>query len=239
MKIGEIAKKYKISVRTIRYYEELGLLKSEREASNVRSFNNKEIERLELILLFKGMHFTLNEIKDILINKDAKDIFSLFKDKICEIDKEINRLSNEKQSVSTVLHMIKARGIEQINLKEFIKEQIYINKRNEGMINVETNNLGMCIEIGEKLIPLANKQENGSLIDEIKWMRKEMEKNFNYKFDLIRVRDNLKTLNEWEYRIIQDNTVLVQENVEEFNDDEKVQKIGESIKKNVMKNMEK
>lgn len=65
MKIGELAKKYKISKDTIRYYVEKGLLLPNKSGAQM-NFTQREREDLELILKYKDLQFQLKEIKELL-----------------------------------------------------------------------------------------------------------------------------------------------------------------------------
>jgi DNA-binding transcriptional MerR regulator len=66
--ISELAAMFDISSRTIRYYEEVGLLASEnRESlSKQRTYTNHERRRLKLILRGKKLGFSLQEIKEMI-----------------------------------------------------------------------------------------------------------------------------------------------------------------------------
>ncbi|PFA63172.1 MerR family transcriptional regulator [Bacillus sp. AFS015802] len=63
-KLGEIAG---VSTRTIRYYDEIELLKPARtNSSGYRIYGQKEVDRLQQILFYKELGVGLDEIKDIL-----------------------------------------------------------------------------------------------------------------------------------------------------------------------------
>ena len=67
MRIGELARRAGVTTRTIRYYEGLGLLESERrEASGHRQYGEDAIRRLEKIDFLKRMGLTLDEIAEII-----------------------------------------------------------------------------------------------------------------------------------------------------------------------------
>ena len=56
-----------ISIRTLHYYDEIGLLKpSEISDSGYRYYDEKAIERLQQILLFRELEFPLKAIKEII-----------------------------------------------------------------------------------------------------------------------------------------------------------------------------
>ncbi|MCS7143876.1 MAG: MerR family DNA-binding transcriptional regulator [Archaeoglobaceae archaeon] len=64
--ISELAREFEISTRTIRYYEELGLLSPKRTSGNQRVFTKRDKARLKLILRGKKLGFSLSEIKEMI-----------------------------------------------------------------------------------------------------------------------------------------------------------------------------
>ncbi|WP_163100676.1 MerR family DNA-binding protein [Peribacillus alkalitolerans] len=66
--ISELASMFDISSRTIRYYEEIGMLVSENRQSltQQRIYTHKERRRLKLILRGKKLGFSLQEIKEMI-----------------------------------------------------------------------------------------------------------------------------------------------------------------------------
>jgi len=63
--ITDLAKQYQITARTIRHYEELGLLSPSRKGTH-RIFNTGDHVRLGLILRGKRIGFSLSEISEII-----------------------------------------------------------------------------------------------------------------------------------------------------------------------------
>ncbi len=64
--IGDIAKRLNVSQRTIRYYEELGLLTPTRTRGGFRVYAEGEVERLKTILLLKELGMSLDEIVSLI-----------------------------------------------------------------------------------------------------------------------------------------------------------------------------
>ena len=59
-----------VSVRTLHYYEEIGLLVPVREANGYRAYLPEDVERLRRILFYRSCGIALSDIKDAL---DASD----------------------------------------------------------------------------------------------------------------------------------------------------------------------
>ncbi|MGD6804638.1 MerR family transcriptional regulator [Rossellomorea aquimaris] len=64
--ISDLAEEFKLTTRTIRYYEELDLLTPARDDGGRRVYSRKEYARLKLILRGKRFGFSLEEIKEMI-----------------------------------------------------------------------------------------------------------------------------------------------------------------------------
>ncbi|MBE7718874.1 MerR family transcriptional regulator [Lacrimispora indolis] len=76
--INKLAKLAGVSTRTLRYYDELGLLTPARVSSNgYRIYGQKEIDRLQQILFYRELGVSLEEIRNILDSKDFDGLSAL------------------------------------------------------------------------------------------------------------------------------------------------------------------
>ncbi|TCC28212.1 MerR family transcriptional regulator [Kribbella speibonae] len=67
MQIGEVAERTRLSLRTIRHYEEVGLVRpSARSKGGFRLYTESDVQRLLLIRRMKPLDFTLDEMSDLL-----------------------------------------------------------------------------------------------------------------------------------------------------------------------------
>lgn len=67
MQIGEVAERTGLSLRTIRYYEEVGLVvPSARSQGGFRLYNEPDVDRLLLIMRMKPLGFQLDEMRELL-----------------------------------------------------------------------------------------------------------------------------------------------------------------------------
>jgi DNA-binding transcriptional MerR regulator len=72
MQIGEVADRTGLSLRTIRYYEEIGLVcPSSRTQGGFRLYTEPDIARLNLVKRMKPLGFTLDETRELLGVLDA------------------------------------------------------------------------------------------------------------------------------------------------------------------------
>ena len=69
MKISDVAKLTGVTVRTLHYYDEIGLLKpSEVTEAGYRVYNDTDLEVLQQILFFRELDFPLEDIRNIMQN---------------------------------------------------------------------------------------------------------------------------------------------------------------------------
>lgn len=109
--ITKLARAYDVSTRTIRYYEELGLLKPDRTAGNIRIYPKAEIVKLRLILRGKRYGFTLEEIKEmiLLFDKDRTGVRQMERtiefgnEKIGQVEAKIQELTEMKLEMELLL----------------------------------------------------------------------------------------------------------------------------------------
>ena len=109
--ISELATIFDISSRTIRYYEEVGMLSSEMRdsLSKQRSYTNKERRRLKMILRGKKLGFSLQEIREMIELYESnpegaaekKRIIELADRKIHEIEEQIIQLQMLRDDILT------------------------------------------------------------------------------------------------------------------------------------------
>jgi DNA-binding transcriptional MerR regulator len=70
--IGEVAEMIGLSLRTIRHYEEMGVVvPSGRSAGGFRLYTEHDVDRLRKVMGMKPIGFTLEEIRDVLELLDA------------------------------------------------------------------------------------------------------------------------------------------------------------------------
>lgn len=69
--VNEVSKIAGISIRTLQYYDKIGLLPPcDHTNSGYRLYDEKSLERLQTILLFRELEFPLKEIKNIINNPE-------------------------------------------------------------------------------------------------------------------------------------------------------------------------
>lgn len=141
MTISEVSRNYNISTRTLRYYEEVGLLESKRKENYAyRVYDDSAVRRLQQIVILRKLRIPLKKITTIINNQDTREIIEIFQDNIEEFNSEINYLViirdillnlinkiNEIQAAKTIIPILSDENLveiitslvpSKINLKE-------------------------------------------------------------------------------------------------------------------------
>jgi DNA-binding transcriptional MerR regulator len=104
LKIGDVAQKTGITLRTLRYYEELQLIEPEvRSKGNYRLYNHAVIQRVQFINSLKKLDFTLEQIREILGTADS-----------CKTDRDI--VERTRQALLVKKEKITAKLIEMADM---------------------------------------------------------------------------------------------------------------------------
>ena len=108
-RIGSVAKDSGLPIKTIRYYDELGLLKTfGRTEGNYRLFDSDVFGRLRFIKRAQGLGLSLLEIKEFLEVHDQGDlpcdhIRVKLEEKVSQIEQQIQQLQILKQELNGLL----------------------------------------------------------------------------------------------------------------------------------------
>lgn len=94
MTISQVSKRLHISTRTLRYYEQVGLIESQRrDGYAYRSYDDDALRRLQQIIILRKLRVPLRQIGDILQSGDAAKTASVFRENIAALSEQIVSLS--------------------------------------------------------------------------------------------------------------------------------------------------
>jgi DNA-binding transcriptional MerR regulator len=117
--IKEFADLTKVTVRTLHYYDQIGLLKpSSEKANGYRVYTDADLLKLQQIVTLKFMGFSLAEIRDLLDRKGYKAARSL-KVQAEAVKDEIARLRQASRALEQVIEALERHG--RINRKKLIQ----------------------------------------------------------------------------------------------------------------------
>lgn len=104
--ISDLAKEFGVTTRTIRHYEEQGLLSPKRERT-IRIFSNRDRVRLKLALRGKRLGFSLNDIRELFELYDlAKDENKQLEEFLARLEKRRVILEQQREDIEVMLNEI-------------------------------------------------------------------------------------------------------------------------------------
>ena len=157
--IGEFSELTGATIRTLRYYDKIDLLKPSYKDpdNNRRYYSYPEFVFFDFITRLKKVNMNLTQIKKILNNPDLKESYSLLKKKEDEINEQIDELIRAKNRLSHVQMYI--GHLQYTDYPEFpiqlktIGERCIIFAKNENMKNEKESGIKLYqkfLEIEEK-----------------------------------------------------------------------------------------
>lgn len=109
LKIGELSTESGVSIKTIRYYEELGLVRScGRTEGQFRLFHPDTVTRLSFVKRLQSLGLSLQEIGECLAVYDhgdipCGDVKSKLEGQVAEIDRQVAELMTLRQELTDIL----------------------------------------------------------------------------------------------------------------------------------------
>lgn len=112
-KIREISVRYNISARTLRYYEDMGLIESTRNDDYAyRLYDEAAIKRLEQILILRRLNISIKDIKRIFNAAGSEVVLDMLEKKVDDIDEEVSLLYELKKIVLEFIDQIRRLDFE-------------------------------------------------------------------------------------------------------------------------------
>ncbi len=106
--ISQMSRVFGVSLRTLRFYEDRGLIKPRREG-NARYYRASDRIRMEMILKGKKLGFTLTEIQDLIGGKGATEMTDL-EDQLNpqQIVTQISHLERQRNEIDGAIERLRA-----------------------------------------------------------------------------------------------------------------------------------
>ncbi|MFF2794075.1 MerR family transcriptional regulator [Lysinibacillus xylanilyticus] len=187
--INEFKKLSGVSVRTLRYYDEIGLLKpvSKTEGGH-RLYTNTELKKLQQIQFLKTIGFQLSEIKMMLESEEWDWSNSLMK-QISYVISEKDRLSKIEISLRELINGIAIDG-EEFRIKKIM--DLYNNKDSKEVLKYNQNELNFKnTEVLGKLPQMASSDP-----DSLEWIALvgQLKKYMHLSYSNTRIQNIIKRM---------------------------------------------
>jgi len=122
LKIGEVAKKFNISNRTLRYWEEVGILESLRMENGYRFYDNENANRIKQIVMLRRLKIPIADIEKIFMTDDLNVTYNALNSHVENLKRdtaeynslivlieELMRFINGKKSLNSVFSYLEAK----------------------------------------------------------------------------------------------------------------------------------
>lgn len=107
IKIRDVSTQYDISARTLRYYEDMGLISSIRNGDYAyRLYDDAAVKRLEQILILRKLNISIKDIQRIFNTSGSEIVLEVLGKKVEHIDEEVSLLHELKEIVLEFIHQI-------------------------------------------------------------------------------------------------------------------------------------
>ncbi len=124
VRINDVVNEFAISSRTLRYYEEMGLLwSSHPDNKTQRYYDAAALERLKQIIVLRKLQIPVKDIVVIFKSKNTAALIQAFVDKLESLDTEISALSELRRLVDDFLHKMLMSGIKKISAITLLYEE--------------------------------------------------------------------------------------------------------------------
>ena len=113
MNIGKAALLSGLSVKTVRYYSDICIIKPHKDSSSgYRDYTETEVAKLQFIGKARKFNFTINECRELLAlyenkNRSSKEVKSLTLEKISDIDEKLEELHSLRDQLKTLVKACK------------------------------------------------------------------------------------------------------------------------------------
>lgn len=108
MNIGEVAKRADLPAKTIRYYEEIGLVAPPRDSNGYRAFRESDAHKLIFLSRARALGFTIEDCRTLLAlwednDRASADVRRIAHDHLERIDAKIADLTRMRETLSDLV----------------------------------------------------------------------------------------------------------------------------------------
>ena len=144
IKIGEMAKLFGVNIRTLRYYDDIGILKAAYtdEKTGYRYYSIEQFEQLNVIRYFRAQGMSLESIREIMEHRDPQKIqnqlkkqYSLVQEQLRELQLREIRLKNRIQEIQGIMDPERLHRLQICELPE--RPAVAMNLRIRGDAELE------------------------------------------------------------------------------------------------------
>ncbi len=108
MNIGEASKRSDLPKKTIRYYEEIGLVRADRRENGYRDYAMSHIHKLTFVQRARGLGFSIDECRNLLSLYEDKSrasahVKAMAMARVAEIDSKLAELKGLRETLAALI----------------------------------------------------------------------------------------------------------------------------------------
>jgi len=109
MNIGEVAERSGLPAKTIRYYEDIGLVSAPRDTNGYRAFGERELHKLAFLGRARALGFSIEDCRTLLElyqdeGRASAEVKHIAEDHLARIDAKIADLREMRETLSDLVH---------------------------------------------------------------------------------------------------------------------------------------
>jgi len=109
MNIGEASGRSGLPAKTIRYYEDIGLIRPDRSDNGYRDYGPDDVHKLRFLHRSRGLGFSVEECRQLLAlyedkSRASADVKDMATTKLTEIDRKIRELTELRHTLEHLVH---------------------------------------------------------------------------------------------------------------------------------------
>tara|TARA_R110002012_G_scaffold96100_4_gene231789 strand:- start:173 stop:571 length:399 start_codon:yes stop_codon:yes gene_type:complete len=109
MQIRDVEQSAGLPAKTIRYYEEIGLVRPDRRDNGYREYSTEDVHRLRFLQRARGLGFSIEDCRALLslygeTERESADVRAIAEAHLEEIDRKIRELKSMRQTLAHLVH---------------------------------------------------------------------------------------------------------------------------------------
>lgn len=109
MNVSEAARRSGLPAKTIRYYEDVGLIKPDRAANGYRDYSGEDVHSLAFLKRARGLGFSIEDCRQLMAlyndkGRASHDVREIAVAHVAAIDAKIAELQSMRRTLDTLVH---------------------------------------------------------------------------------------------------------------------------------------
>ena len=109
MNVGTAARRSGLPAKTIRYYEDIGLISPARAGNGYRDYSSDDVHRLAFLRRARGLGFSIEDCRQLMAlyrdkSRASHDVRELAKNHVAAIEEKVRELQAMRATLQTLIH---------------------------------------------------------------------------------------------------------------------------------------